>query len=695
MAFVDHRIEIPTSEPDRSPNRKPSFGFRTIAVVSLAAALILVLTLSEFGGSGSDPTGADGEIAPPATVPGEDTRPPLNAIALPGTGTVTAIVELDGNVVAIAAGDHWGSSVWRLDDASGTWSLAIALPGVTVLDAIAFGDGMAVVGFDLFDRTPSLFTGPADDLEPVPLDMGTGEVPYRVDDQAGSLYISSRFGDGSARAPAATYRIEPDGASTRLEPRGDAIVEHVVTSDRSVLAVGSAGGRPAMWRVGPAGELEPIDIDLDLDDGGIAAAGTLPSGEAVGLVIGGFGSGLPSTAVYMLEPPYRRLDEPIPGVWDRLVPAGPELLALPESLLALPASGVTVYRTDSGVGWVAGRAPFTGPGGGGPGEGTIVISDALFRGSGDLVVSGASSGQESFPIVASEASIGATVSAPAERWLAVEEIEPAIEVVHVGGIQVGVSEGVVTVRDDFGRPWTRPVFADEASVGGFVDVVELDFGYLLSATRPYPSLWYSSAGSAWQLMERDVIRIAGSAGSAIALVGKSDAPSLLRIDSTGVAEVVSDVDPSLTTSDRLGRVGSLGYVAGPIGGAVYVSETGVEWSALDLDVAVDAIQIGADALAVRTSSGWLRYEASTHSLTQIRTPSGDPLRLQVASINGGLLFGDRAFAWVTTDFRRWSNVSLGAWEGADGVLFDLWADEREVVALVGGPSRWTFVTLSR
>ena len=122
-----------------------------------------------------------------------------------------------------------------------------------------------------------------------------------------------------------------------------------------------------------------------------------------GLVVGGFGSDLPSTAVYRLEPPYGRLDEPIPGVWDRLVPAGEELLALPENLLALPGSGMTTYRTDSGIAWVAGRARFTGPGGGGPGEGTIVISDALSRASAGLVFSGASSGQDSAPIVAAEA----------------------------------------------------------------------------------------------------------------------------------------------------------------------------------------------------------------------------------------------------------------------------------------------------
>lgn len=94
-----------------------------------------------------------------------------------------------------------------------------------------------------------------------------------------------------------------------------------------------------MWRVDFAGGLEPIDVDLGIDDGRIAAAGRLASGEVVGLVVGGFGSEVPSTAIYLLEPPYGRLNEPMLGVCDRLVPAGSELLALPASLLALPLRG--------------------------------------------------------------------------------------------------------------------------------------------------------------------------------------------------------------------------------------------------------------------------------------------------------------------------------------------------------------------
>lgn len=236
---------------------------------------------------------------------------------------------------------------------------------------------------------------------------------------------------------------------------------------------------------------------------------------------------------------------------------------------------------------MAGRARFTGPGGGGPGEGTISISDAVFRASAGLVFSGASSGQGSSPIVAAEASVGTAVSVPAARWLALDEAEPSREIVHVDGIQVSVSEGVVEVRDGFGQPWFQPVFADEASVGGLVEVVDPDFGYLLSATEPYSSLWYSSDGSAWQLVDRDVVRIAGSHDSAIAVVGSRDAPSNLRIDSTRLAEVVA-VDPSVIAADRLDRVDSLGYVAGPVAGAV--------WSALELGPDVESIH------SVRTRS---------------------------------------------------------------------------------------------
>ena len=37
----------------------------------------------------------------------------------------------------------------------------------------------------------------------------------------------------------------------------------------------------------------------------------------------------------------------------------------------------------------------------------------------------------------------------------------------------------------------------------------------------------------------------------------------------------------------------------------------------------------------------------------------------------------------------------GIWEGADGPLLDLWVDEDEVIALVGGASKRSLFTLER
>ncbi len=688
------RISIPTSEDDAGSPASPVKSW-----MLLAAGLSILLAIFAVTGD-PEPAAVDtlltGEIGPPPQI--ETTGPPtLEAFTFPGTGVVSAIDEVEGALVAAVRGDQWGSSIWRLDDTSGTWTLTDALPGVTVLDAIAVPEGLAVAGFDLFDRTPVLSVGPPGELRARRIELGTGEVPHQVDHVAGSLFVFSRFGDGSTPAPAATYRVDSAGGQTSLEPAtGEAAVEDVFANDGTVVAVGSHDGEPAMWRVGPDGELEPIEVDIDLDRGLIAAAGRLGSGENVGLVVSGFGSELPSTAVHRLDPPFERLDDPIPGAWDRLVPAGADLLAVAGDLIALPAAGVTTYRTDSGISWVAGRARFTGPGGGGPGAGTIVISDVVFREAGGLVFSGATSEQNSSPIVASEAPVGTSSSIPSARWLLGDEVEPGREVVEVGGIHLSVFDGGVNVRDGFSRAWKQPVFDGENSVGGSVDVIELDFGYLLSATQPYSSVWFSSDGSVWQRIATDVIRMAGSDGAGVVFAGAPESHEVLRVARAGVTEVATSTDPIVATADRLGWVASLGYVAGPANGAVYVSDTGADWAELELDIEVEEIQIGSDALAVRSASEWLRYDAESRSLVRIRTPDGDPLPArQVLPVDGGLLFGDRARSWVSTDFVRWTEASFGIWEGADGPLLDLWVDEDEVIALVGGPSKRSLFSLER
>ncbi|HEY5650995.1 MAG TPA: hypothetical protein VIW46_06065, partial [Acidimicrobiia bacterium] len=529
--------------------------------------------MSDVERSGTDPNPVGDEIAPPPTVEGEGTRPPLNSFALPGSGSVTAILELDGELVAIAAGDFWGSSVWRLDDTFGTWESTGGVAGVTIVDAVAHPDGLAAVGFGTFDRSPVLLIGPVTDLRQISLEFVTGEIPYEIDFVAGSLFVSVRFQDGSGGPPSNIYLIEGEQRPRPVDfVRNDAVVEDIVASDGEVLAVGSEAGRPAMWRVGAGGGLTAIDLDLGVESGRIAAAGHV-SGELVGLVIGGFGTELASTSVYRLEPPFDVLDEPIPGTWDRLVIDGDRVLALPDQFLALPDGELSTYRTASGVSWVAGRARFVPPGEDERGERTMLIEAAAFRQSGDLVVAGAASGQWPYPVIASEGAVGRSFEIPIGPWALVDEVEAGRKIVHIGGIHVSLHDDVVTVREGFGRPWAQPVFADEPSVGGVVDVVELDFGHLLVATRPYRALWFSTDGLAWQLIERDVVAIAGSGDSAIAIVRRDGGLDVVRVDRSGASELEpgSDLEPPF--GGRLGHVPGLGYVTGPVDGSVYLSDS--------------------------------------------------------------------------------------------------------------------------
>ncbi|MDH3248399.1 MAG: hypothetical protein OEQ47_05530 [Acidimicrobiia bacterium] len=655
---------------------------------------IIALTMSDAERNGIDPNPGGDEIAPPPTVEGDGTRPPLNSLALPGSGSVTAILELEGELVAIAAGDFWGSSIWRLDETSGIWESAGGVAGVRIVDAVVHPDGLAAVGVGTFDRSPVLLIGPATDLRQISLEFVTGEIPYEIDIVAGSLFVSARFQAGSGGPPSNIYLIEGEQRPRPVDfVRNDAVVEDVVAREGEVFAVGSEAGRPAMWRVGAGGGLTAIDLDLGVESGRIAAAGHV-SGAIVGLVIGGTGTELASTSVYRLEPPVELLDEPIPGTWDRLVIDGDHALALPDQPLALPDGELTTYRTASGVSWVAGRARFVPPGEDERGERTMLIEDALFRESGDLVVAGAASGQWPYPVVASEGTVGRSFEIPIGPWALVDEVEGGREIVHIGGMHVSLHDDVVTVREGFGRSWAQPVFADEPSVGGAVDVVELDIGVLLAATEPYRALWFSTDGLAWQLIELDVVAIAGSGDSAIAIVRRDGGLDVARVDRSGVSELEpgSDLEPPFRGS--LGHVPGLGYVTGPVDGRVYLSDSGAVWTELELGIRVDDLQYGDGAIAVRTASGWLRYSAAG-AVTPITTPDDDSvLGPDAFLVDGGLSVLDGGF-WVTSDFARWTEVPFGIWEGADGPLVFLEVSAREVVAQLGGESEGSLFALSR
>lgn len=687
------RISIPTSDSRDSIRRPNGSVGRVLGLIgAVLVALLLFAALGDRDAETADVVSVEDQVAPPPAV--DEIERPLDSVVFPGTGSVTAVTELDGDLIAAQLSDSFlGTAIWRLDDASQTWVLTDALEGVAVLDMAPQPDGLVVVGFDRFDRSPALIVGRLGSLHARPIEMGAGQIPHRVEFAGGDFFVLSRFGDSfTSSLPGSVYRVDASWNLERLRSEdGDSLIGDIFERDGDVVAVGSAGGEPGAWGVGADGVLEPIEMGIDVTGGRISAAGVTESGEVLGLVVGLFEGSLLSTAVYRLEAPYDQMDEPTPGTWNRLVQTD-------GGLLALPADGVVMYRTTDGVVWDEERASYEDLQGvsAEPTEQPMIIEDAVVRSSGETVFAGTTSGRHPRPAVGSRSAVGRQFDIPSAKWALVEEVDSGVGTVHVGGIQVAIREGVVVVRDGFEQRWTQPVFADEPSVGGLVEVVELDFGYLLTVTRPYPSLWFSSDGTAWQLIARDPIRVTGSGGEAVAFVGPSDDISVFAIGRTGLVQRARGVDLLPVTGDRLGHVDGLGYVSGPVDGTVFVSADGVEWFALEFGLNVDSIQPGSDSLAIRTSSGWLRYGLSDTGLTPIRSPLG-PLAPtdQMFVVNGGLLFTDRAQSWVTSDFMHWTDVSLGVWAGADGVLLDVWVDEDRVVGMIGGSADRSFYTLER
>ncbi len=685
LSGVGDRITIPTSDSQGSSGpRRASLG-RVLGL--LGAAALVGVFVAALGGQDTPTSDVaaveDGVAAPPIV---ERVERPLDSAVFPGTGSVTAVVEVDGALLAAVSGDFWGTSIWLLDEASDTWNLTDGLAGVWVLDVASHPEGVVVVGFDRFDRSPALFVGRPGSLEARAIDMRPGQIPSRVESTSEGVFVFSRFGDAfTSSLPGSVYRLDAEfGLEWLQSDTGDALVDDVFELDGSVIAVGSGAGAPRMWRVGSEARLEPIDVGIDVTRGRIAAAGVLGTGDVVGLVVESLEGSLPATAVYRLEPPYDQIDEPIAGTWDRLVPIGGDLLAL-------PADGVVMLRTVGEASWDATRAVYlddTDPLAD-PVERPVLIGDAVRRASGDLVFAGTTSGRTTVPIVASEGTVGLRFELASRRWSLIDEAGDG-GAVHIGRTQVAIRDGSVVVRDGFDERWVQPVFADEDSVGGQVEVVELDFGFLLTASRPYQSLWFSLDGDAWQLIARDPFRVAGSGDEALALVGGVDEIVALRIDRNGPVEVGRAIDPLPITGDRFARVTGLGYVSGPVDGAVYASSDGLDWAALDLGVDVDSLLVIANTLAVRTAEGWFTFE-SEGDLAPIRLPDGSlATRFDLVSVRDALLWINGADSWITADSESWIDVSLGIWEGADGLMFDAWVGGGDVIALIGGPDDRAF-----
>ena len=662
--MVDDRISIPTSD-DAAASVEPE---ERSAGVWWIAGLIGLLAL--VGGVVAVSTSST-EVAVPGELSAPDTaglpEPDAVSVEFPGFGGITAIVGIDQDLFAVVSG-NWGSTIWRLGAADDVWRIADHFPGVTVVDAVAVDERLLLAGFESLAAGSVVLTGEPGSMRALDVDIDDRFVPTRIRPGASGAFVFTAVGGQPATFLGGPALWVNDGNVTTLDP-GDprAGIEDVVEYAGELFAFGSARGQPAMWVVSPSGELEPRAFDLHLGSGRVAAAAVAPSGTLIGLVVGRLGNSLDSTAVVELEDPHTILDVPTAGVWN-------ELVELPDSLLALPADGSVAYRTTDGVEWVLERVTL-------PPSGTdLLLEDVFVLASGDEVFAGAGGQSSRVPSLASTASIAAVFELPEGGWKLIESANE-VGIVHLGRLQVGIDGGVVVVRDGFGVDWLQPVFADVPSVGGRVEVFELDFGYLLTASRPFDGLWFSPDGRAWQLIGNGLLRVAAGRGDEALVVAEGE---MSRVTPDGVVAIDTAEEFASFLGGVFDWVDGVGYVTQSPDGTLRTSLDGAAWADLDIDGDVSEAIVVGGRLAIRQSETWHVLDPTSGNPHPVMVPEGASIESLTLIRRSVVLVRDRARFWLSEDLETWLDASLGIWHGTDGVLVDGWITPDGVVGVIGG-----------
>ncbi|MBT8211629.1 MAG: hypothetical protein KJN71_00655, partial [Acidimicrobiia bacterium] len=631
---MEDRIEIPTSDDDAPPygSELSGAGVWWIAgVVGLLALIGGVVAASNPASETSEP----GELVAPSTAGLPE--PDAVAVEFPGFGGVTALVILHQDLLAVVSG-NWGSTVWRLDAADDVWRIADFFPGVSLVDAVAIGGDLVMAGFETIDAGSIVLTGEPGSMRAIDLEIADHFVPTRIRVADTGTFVLTAVGGRSATFLGGPALWIHDGTATVLDPGSRSGIEDVVDHAGEVFAFGSDSGRPAKWAISRTGGLEPRELDLDLGPVRVAAAAVTPSGMLIGLAVGQFGGPLDSTAVVDLDAPHTILDLPTAGVWN-------ELAELPDGLVALPADGSVAYRTSDGVEWAFERVKLT------PSDVDLALQDVLVLAPGHEVFAGAAAGGEGvrIPALASNARLGADFELPEGGWTFIEPVDE-IGIVHLGRIHVGIDGGVVVVRPSFGEEWFQPVFADVPSVGGRVEVYELNTGYLLTASRPFEGLWYSPEGRAWQLIENGLLRVAVGGGDDALVVAEGE---MSRVTPDGVVPVDTAEEFVSFLGGVFDWVDGVGYVTQRPDGTLLRSADGSVWSDLGIDAEEGEALVVNGRLATGQGGRWRVLDPTSGGLRAVTVPQGAAVDSLTEVRRGVVLVRDRARLWLSDDLETW------------------------------------------
>ncbi len=605
-----------------------------------------------------------GELVAPGTAGLPE--PDAVAVEFPGYGGVTALARIDDDLFAVVSG-NWGSTIWRLDAADDVWEIADSFPGLSLVDAVAIDRTLLVAGFETLDAGSIVLTGEPGSMVAIDFEIADRFVPTRIRVGDTGIFVLTAVGGRSATFLGGPAVWIHDGAVTVLDPGSRSGIEDVVDHAGEVFAFGSDSGVPAKWAISESGVLEARELDLDLGPVRVAAAAVAPSGTLIGLAVGQFGGSLDSTAVVELEEPHPILDVPTAGVYN-------ELVELPDGLVALPADGSVAYRTSDGVEWEIERVTLT------PSNADLALQDVLALAPGREVFAGAAAGGEGvrIPSLTSNASLATDFELPEGGWTFIEAVDE-VGMIHLGRIHVGIDGGVVVVRPAFGAEWFQPVFADVPSVGGRVEVFELDTGYLLTASQPFEGLWYSSDGRAWQLIQNGLLRVGVGSGDEALVVAEGGAS---RLTPDGMVQLDTSEELSSFLGGIFDWVEGVGYVAQRSDGTLLASSDGAVWSDLGIDADQGEALVVNGRLATRQGGVWRVLDPTYGGLRAVTVPDGAAVDSLTELRRGVVLVRDRARFWLSDDLETWVDVSLGIWNGTDGVLIDGWVAPDGVVGLI-------------
>ena len=440
----------------------------------MAAVLI-----PQLGSSPADdePSSIPEPFQPPATVElaTVSVSPPIR---VPGRGEVVARFDADGVQYLVVREDFGGGVVWQRVDQD--WTFADRI-GLQVLDGVHWGSQFYLVGTSFAEGAGLgvVYSGTPGEFEPLSVDLGLNEVPYRVAVVGGSLAVFTHTVTGSevrgdvAGSGRFGLWLTDDGETwSRVLTELDWQIFDILENSDGLRAFGADDGSPAVWNVTDELALEPLVMRApDAGrDARILAAAALPSGET-SLLVAESGIG---TNIWVLDDRAvvtQSSDRRHAGIWD-------ELVMIDGGLMAIPQRGWHVLVTEDGREWTSINAAPE------PAAPYFFVSGGYSNG-GSVELFGSLAGESQYPDPA-------IAGPPSEYqftlgespWTLIAELPTAYRPVAMGDtIEILASTawptpGPPLVRERGTSSWSEA--EGLSNKNGFLNVVETNWGWVMS-----------------------------------------------------------------------------------------------------------------------------------------------------------------------------------------------------------------------